>query len=126
MSGSQVTPGKANPIVGRRWVNTRTNVKVRDSKKRPRRYRMHMDPQKPLIQLPVLDTDPLWIAKLGTFVWCGIGALSVVFNPQLVDLGITEATQISIAGVVLGLIGQVFLTRRNRRLGLTQNPKQGQ
>lgn len=82
---------------------------------------MHMDSKKPLIQLPVLATDPARIAKIGTVVWCGVGALSVVFQARLVDLGITEAKQISIAGVALGLIGQVFLTRRNRRLAQSQN-----
>lgn len=121
VSGSQVTSGKANFIVGRRWRKTRTNVRVRDSNNRSRRYRMSMNSKEPLTQLPVLETDPLRVAQIGTVVWCGIGALSVIFHPQLVDLGITEAKQISIAGVLLGLIGQVFLTRRNRRLAQSQS-----
>ena len=82
---------------------------------------MSMDSKKPLIQLPVLATDPLRVAQIGTVVWCGLGALSVIFYPQLVDLGITEAKQVSIAGVILGLIGQLFLTRRNRRLAQGQS-----
>jgi hypothetical protein len=121
VSSSQVTSGKANFIVGRRWRKTRTNVRVRDSNNRSRRYRMSMNSKEPLTQLPVLETDPLRVAQIGTVVWCGIGALSVIFHPQLVDLGITEAKQISIAGVLLGLIGQVFLTRRNRRLAQSQS-----
>ena len=73
-----------------------------------------------LKELPVLATNPLQIAKVGTAVWAIAALLAAVFQNQLAEAGINDAAQIALAGVALGLIGQWFLTRRNRRLGQTQ------
>ncbi len=73
-----------------------------------------------LKELPVLATDPLKIAKVGTVVWAIAALLAAVFQNQLAEAGISDAAQIALAGVALGLIGQWFLIRRNRRLGQTQ------
>ena len=73
-----------------------------------------------LKELPVLATDPLRIAKVGTVVWVIAAIPAAVFQNQLAEAGINDAAQVALAGVALGLIGQAFLKRRNRRLAQIQ------
>ena len=73
-----------------------------------------------LKELPVLATNPLRIAKVGTWVWAIAAASAAVFQDQLVAAGINDAVPIALAGVALGLLGQLHVTRRNRRLEQNQ------
>ncbi len=74
---------------------------------------MPVKPEKTLKSVPALETTGIGIARFGTAVWALIALISLIWQGS--PTGLKET---AIAGVFLGVIGLLHLTRRARKLGL--------
>ena len=74
---------------------------------------MNVKPKKPLVPVPALETTGIGAARIGTAVWALILVGSAVYPEAPDGLHYT-----ALAGTILGIIGQLHLARRARKLGL--------
>lgn len=74
---------------------------------------MPVKPQKALKPVPALETTGIGAARIGTALWAVLALISLAWPTSPDGL-----TQTAIAGFGLGVIGNLHLTRRARRLGL--------
>jgi hypothetical protein len=74
--------------------------------------------KKPLQPLPPVTVTGIKVGYAGTAVWSIIAVISGVFPELSSQIGITQLTEISVAGAILGVIGTIHVTRRARRLNL--------
>ena len=74
---------------------------------------MPVKPEKTLKSVPALETTGIGIARFGTAVWALIALISLSWQGS--PTGLKET---AIAGVFLGVIGLLHVTRRARKLGL--------
>jgi len=74
---------------------------------------MPVNPQKSLKSVPALETTGIGVARFGTAVWAAIALISLIWQGS--PTGLKET---AFAGVFLGVIGLLHVTRRARKLGL--------
>ena len=77
-----------------------------------------MKSQQVLKPVPALHTTGIRQGQIGTALWA-IAAVSAFAFPDFCEgIGLPELRQISVAGVILGLIGTTHVTLRAKRLNL--------
>ncbi len=69
-------------------------------------------------QLQPIEVSGITAVTLGTYVWFVAFALALLFNSRLTHAGHGDWKWVALAGVVLGVLGQVYTRRRAKRLGL--------
>lgn len=75
--------------------------------------------QKPALEpIPV---DGVSAVKVGTIIWTIGFLISLLARTPLQKNGITDAHWVCLAGVVLGLLGQIYTRRRVNRLKLVSD-----
>ena len=67
-------------------------------------------------ELAPLAVDGVCEVKIGTAIWAIALVLSLIFRAQLESQGFSGVFQICLAGVILGLLGQIYTRRRVNRL----------
>lgn len=72
---------------------------------------MPVNPKKPLIPVPALETTGIGAARIGTAIWALILVVSAIWPNSSDGLHYT-----ALAGTGLGIIGQLHLTRRAKKL----------
>jgi len=69
-------------------------------------------------QLQPIEVTGITAVTLGTYVWLVALVVAIVFNARLVKAGHGDWKWVALAGVVLGVLGQIYTRRRAKRIGL--------
>jgi hypothetical protein len=75
------------------------------------------------ITLAPIGISGIKVVKLGTFLWAQVLVILILSNSWLEETGRTHWIWIAVSGVVLGLLGYRYSTRRAKRLGLSYSTK---
>ena len=76
-------------------------------------------PEKP--ELEPIPVDGVRAAQIGTTVWAVGFIICLLFGKSFEKHGVKDATLICLAGVFLGLLGQIYARRRVNRLKLVSD-----
>ncbi|NBU32346.1 MAG: DUF2530 domain-containing protein [Actinobacteria bacterium] len=69
-------------------------------------------------ELQPIAVDGIREVTIGTMIWAIGLFVCLLFNEHLTSRGYSDAKWICLAGVVLGLLGQIYTRRRVNRLNL--------
>lgn len=75
----------------------------------------------PKPELEPLPVDGVSAVKVGTVIWAIGFLVALLARTPLQNHGINDAHWICLAGVVLGLLGQIYTRRRINRLKLVSD-----
>ncbi|MEY4347813.1 MAG: hypothetical protein RIS43_232 [Actinomycetota bacterium] len=96
-----------------------TNVQIpRGSLRRGVLLLCFMMAKTPLTPIPAVVNTGIREGKIGTISWAVVAVFAFIFNDFCEEIGLYELRQISVAGVILGLIGLAHVTRRAKKLNL--------
>ncbi|NBX70957.1 MAG: DUF2530 domain-containing protein [Actinobacteria bacterium] len=82
---------------------------------------MNSEQQKSKPELEPLPVDGVQAVRVGTVIWAIGFLVCLVTRTQLQKHGINDAHWVCLAGVVLGLLGQIYTRRRVNRLKLVRD-----
>ena len=72
----------------------------------------------PLTPIPAVINTGIREGKIGTASFAVVAVISFVFHDFCEGIGLYNLQQISVAGVILGIIGLAHVTRRAKKLNL--------
>ena len=72
----------------------------------------------PLTPIPAVINTGIREGKIGTASFAVVAVISFVFQDFCEGIGLHNLREISVAGVILGIIGLAHVTRRAKKLNL--------